>query len=441
MSITNLSASKMVPISTMCFYILFYMVAILWFVVFFNPLVLLIFNLISPSFAATLVHNEACCGKTVCKFYTWLALKWPFKWAKWWITPNLLQNYTTEEQMTYFWYVDGSENTLWKLSPEAWGRLVKNIGYYSFDCLAKGMKERDDLFAALLDLTVSEQRVRALIRGYMEAGTLPKTQAEILIKKACVESEQYASGVIGRLLCDYIGRCGISRELMASVTTNDKTSEALKSAVTDSEDAYLQKLTTKRLFNMDTIEKIDEWAEFCASKKKISVAAQKEMSALQYQMFHRNGHRLDARAIMHMLWYKDKDFAEMIFVNEPQFGILNDKIDFILDKHDYLRPTLQEIIKEVEKDLHRRIYDRQELTEEKLNQMFDCPNANDLALEYISHYPLPKALHKRLLEPKNEGALQFYISQCWLLSAYQLDTEVAEECKKRGYRLDPPEDA
>ncbi|MBR6355224.1 MAG: hypothetical protein IKR92_00070 [Alphaproteobacteria bacterium] len=409
--------------------------------VLFNPLVLLVINLVAPAFAAAMVHTKDYCGKTVCKLYTRLALKWPFKWAKWWITPDLLQNYTIDEQITYFRLVNSSEEALWKLSPEAWARLVKNNGYFPFECLAKGMKERNDLFSALLDLTVSEQKVRALIRGYMEAGTLPKTQAEILIEKACAESEKYASGVVGRILCEYIERCGISREMMENVTTCDKASEALKQAVVDSEDVYLQKLTTKRLFNMDTIEKIDEWAEFCASKKKISVAAQKEMSALQYQMFHRNGHRLDARAIMHMLWYKDKDFAEMIFVNEPQFGILNDKIDFILDKHDYLRPTLQEIIKEVEKDLHRRIYDRQELTEEKLDKMFDCPDSNDLALEYISHYPLPKALHKRLLEPKNEGALQFYISQCWLLSAYQLDTEVAEECKKRGYRLDPPEDA
>lgn len=441
MSSKNLCAPKMVPVSTMCFYILFYMVAIIWFAVFLNPLTLLILNLVAPTLAATLVHNEAYCGNTVRNFYTRLALKWPFKWAKWWITPDLLQNYTTEQQMTYFRYVNGSENTLWKLSPKAWVKLVKNNGYFSFECLRDGILKRNDLFSALLDLTVSEQKVRALIREYMGCGTLPKTQTEILIEKACTESEQYATGAVGRLLCEYIERCGISRELMANITTNDKTSETLKQAVIDSEDAYLQKLTTKRLFYLDTVEKINEWAEFCAPDKKIHVVAQQEMSALQYQMFHRNGHYLDAGAIMHLLWERGKDFAEMIFCNEPKFGILNDKIDFILDKHDYLRPTLQEVIKEVEDGLHKRIYDRQELTEEKLDKMFDCPDSNDLALEYISHYPLPKTLHKRLLEPKNEGALQFYVSQGWLLNAYQLDTEVAEECKTRGYRLDPPEDA
>ena len=72
--------------------------------------------------------------------------------------------------------------------------------------------------------------------------------------------------------------------------------------------------------------------------------------------------------------------------------------------------------------------------------MFDCPDAAQMALDYVTYYPLPKAFHKRMLEPENDGVLQFYISQGWGLDTYQLDEAVAEECKRRGYRLDPPED-
>ena len=109
------------------------------------------------------------------------------------------------------------------------------------------------------------------------------------------------------------------------------------------------------------------------------------------------------------------------------------------------KPELKNIFNDanialIEKDLEQRIRNREELNIEELNQMFDCPNSNDLAVDYVSRYPLPKELHKRMLEPKNAGSLQFYISQGWLLSAYQLDDEVAEECKKLGYRLDPPEE-
>ena len=433
MSTNNLFAPKLVPVSTMCFYIVFYMGAILLFAMLFNPLTLFIFNLFAPAFAAALVHKEDYCGKTICKFYTWLALKWPFRWAKWWITPDLLKNYTIEEQITYFQKVNNSKSTFWKLKPEAWVKLVKNNGYYPFSYLAEGIQKRDDLFTALLDLTISEQKVRSLIREYMETGTLLKSQMNILIEKACTESETQDSGIVGRLLCDYIERCGISKELMTNITTNDKTSESLKKAVVDSVDAYLQKLTTKRLFDMDTFEKLEEWVEFCAPDKKICVAAQKEMSYLQYQIFNQKGHHLDAAAIMHLLWNRGKNFAEMIFSNEPKFGILNNEIQFILDKHNYLRPALQEIIEYVEKDLRHRICDYgEELTEEQLNQMFDCPNANNLALEYISLHSLPSVLHKRMLELDSaEEIIKSYVMH----KDYQLDEAVRVECEKRGWDI------
>ena len=431
----------MVPVSTMCLYIVFYTGAIFWFVVLFNPLTLFVINLLAPAFAAALVHNEIYCGKTICRFYTYLALKWPFKWAKWWVTPNLLKNYTVQEQKIYFNEVRQDEEVLWSLSPEAWAVLMRNIYVYPFKKLANGLKERNDLFTALLDLTCQEGKERQLLKEYMKDGTLPKSQLAILVGKVCAESKNIQSGsVIRRILLDYVERCGISKEQISKITGDENISQVVKDAVAESNEAYLQKVVTKRLYNLSSIEQVDEWVKFCAKDKHICVLAQQEMSLNQYAIFHKQGHHLDAGAISYLLWYGGPEMAKQIFLNEPKFGVLDSKIEFILDKHEYLRPTLQKVIEETEADLRERIWGGYELDIEELNQMFDCPNSNDLAVEYFSRYPLPKEFHKRMLEPKNAGSLQFYISQGWLLSAYQLDDEVAEECKKLGYRLDPPEE-
>ena len=441
MATSKLFAPQMVPVSTMCFYILFYVAAIFWFAVFFNPLVLFVFNLLAPAFAATLVHNEIYCGKTICRFYTYLALKWPFKWAKWWVTPDLLKNYTVQEQKIYFNEVRQDEEVLWSLSPEAWAVLMRNIYVYPFKKLANGLKERNDLFTALLDLTCQEGKERQLLKEYMKDGTLPKSQLAILVGKVCAESKNSQSGsVIRRILLEYVERCGISKEQMSKITGDENISQVVKDAVAESNEAYLQKVVTKRLYNLSSIEQVDEWVKFCAKDKHICVLAQQEMSLNQYAIFHKQGHHLDADAISYLLWYGGPEMAKQIFLNEPKFGVLDSKIEFILDKHEYLRPTLQKVIEETEADLRERIWGGYELDIEELNQMFDCPNSNDLAVEYFSRYSLPKEFHKRMLEPKNAGSLQFYISQGWLLSDYQLDDEVAEECKKLGYRLDPPEE-
>ncbi len=467
----------MVPTSTVCFYIVYYTGAIFWFAVLINPLTLLILNLIAPAFAASLVHDEVYCGKTICKFYTYLALKWPFKWAKWWVTPDLLKNYTVREQEIYFNEVRQDEEVLWSLSPEAWAVLMRDIYVYPFKKLANGLKERNDLFKALLDLTSLEGKERQLLKEYMSCDILPKAQLTILIEKACEESHPQGLGIIGRILlkyikrcgtlskaqltllikklcseeqqhcfdtvghilCDYVERCGISKDLMSKISDSEKISQVVKDAVAESNEAYLQKVVTKRLYNLSSIEEVDEWVKFCAKDKKICAFAQQEMSLNQYAIFHKQGHHLDAGAISYLLWYGGPEMAKQIFLNEPKFGILDSKIEFVLDKHEYLRPTLQKVIEETEADLRERIWGGYELDIEELNQMFDCPNSNDLAVEYFSRYSLPKEFHKRMLEPKNEGCLQFYISQGWLLSAYQLDDEVAEECKRLGYHLDPPE--
>jgi hypothetical protein len=59
------------------------------------------------------------------------------------------------------------------------------------------------------------------------------------------------------------------------------------------------------------------WRNFCKSKKYISIAAQKEMSYEQYQIYVETGHRLDAPALQHLcLTIGDADFLREVVGNE-----------------------------------------------------------------------------------------------------------------------------
>ena len=336
----------MVPVSTVCSYIVYYTGAIFWFLVLFNPLSIFLINLFKPSLSAKMAHSKTYCGDTICGFYTYLALKWPFKWAKWWIPLDKLHEYTVREQEIYFNEIDRRKEVLWALSPEAWASLMKNIYVYPFKMLAEGLREHNDLFAALINLTSEEGKERELLKQYMHYGALPKPQMEILVDKVREESSQGKHEVLFRILCDYIVRCGFSREMTERIINDDAVSQLLKDKVADSITAHNQRVQTRNLSDLATLEQVELWQKFCQTNQKIHPIAQQEMSLNQYAMFHKYGHELDAGAISYLLWHGDEKMAEHIFRNEPKFGILNKNIEFVLDKHEYLRPLLQKVMAE-----------------------------------------------------------------------------------------------
>ena len=434
MDSTKMFAPKMVPVSTVCFYLMFYFVTSIWFLLVFNPVSMFVINLCAPALAATLAHSKNYCGNTTCQFYTWLALKFPFKWAKWWIPLDKLHEYTVEEQKIYFNEVHRSKEVLWALSPEAWASLMKNIYVYPFKVLADGMRERNDLFAALLNLTAKEGRERELIKQYMHYGALPKPQMEILVKKVCEESANGKDSILLTVLCDYIKRCGLSKEMLEKIMRDEAVSPQLKSVV-DAWLAHKQRIQTRSLRDLSTIEQIVAWTEFCRNNRNIHPEAQQEMSLNQYAIFHKNGHSLDAGAIAYLLWYGDEKMAEQIFRNEPNFGILSKNIEFTLGKHDYLKPLLQKVTEETREDLRKRINNREELSTEQLNKLFDCPSSADLVIEYISYQELPKELHKRMIErPKDaKKIIGFYDKQ-----GHIIEHDVWLEALKCGYLQSKP---
>ena len=419
----------------MCSYIVYYTGAIFWFLVFFNPLSLFLINLFKPSLAARMAHSEIYCGGTICKFYTYLALKWPFKWAKWWIPLDKLCNYTIREQEIFFNEVQRSKEAMWAMSPQAWAWLMRKIYAYPFKVLADGLRDRNDFFEALLQVTSEEGRERELIKQYMHYGALPKPQMEILVKKVCEESAADQHAALFNILCDYIKRCGFNREMSEKILSNETVSPRLKEAITDCLKAHNQRVRAKNLHDLRTVEQIDAWTEFCHNNRNIHPEAQQEMSLNQYAIFHKYGHSLDAAAISYLLWNGDERMAEQIFRNEPKFGILNKNIEFVLGKHDYLHPLLQKVTEETREDLRKRINKHQKLNTEQLNKLFDCPSSADLVIEYLGYQELPKELHKRMIERPEDAAK---IIGCYDRQGYVIDTDVWVEALKCGYLQGKP---
>ena len=418
------------------------LVGLIGFVLLLNPLMMLVFHQFVPKFAAKLAHNRFFCGERICRFYTMLALKWPFKWSKWWITVEDLDKLTDEQQKSYYRNVLWSDEVRDALRPKVWAEMLQGnvITLSNRDDFLPALKTRDELFAALLDVAYDTQKEIPLLHSYLRYGTLPKSQMQMLVDRACSKDKNFEFDELMNELCFYIDRCGIRKDLLRKIAKSETLSQSFKDTIVLHDEMYQQKTLTSRLYRLSSVEQIDEWSAFCASTKKIYVPAQVEMSINQYGIFLKHGHHLDPEAIAHLLWYRDGALAGQIFRNEPKFGILNDQIKLALKKHDYLQRILDNAIEETRANLEKRIFDREELSVEDLEKVFECPDAAQMVLEYISYYPLPQTLHKRMLEPDYDGVLQFYISQGWLLKAYQLDEEVAAECKKRGYRLDPPEE-
>lgn len=406
-----------------------------------NPITLFVLNIFKPRWANDFAHSDELYSERCQKFFARQARKWPWHWAKYWYTFEDLKELSVERQVDYYYDVNRSAKTLAAMSTEAAFRVIDDGLGNNFEDFKKNINEiklSPELFRAFIQKSFKEDDMSTL-SDYLKCGTLPKDLVESLADEAGNSTSGiYSNTWLALVFYDYVERCGLSNDLLKKLLERPNSAH-FKKEVERRQGIYEQRVFTK---SQRGTKQTDAWLAFCKKTKEICPQAQMEMGVDQYHVFHKTGHTLDAEAILHILsHYSDRTMAQLIFEYEPNFGIASDEVKELIDR----KPELKNIFNDanialIEKDLEQRIRNREELNIEELNQMFDCPNSNDLAVDYVSRYPLPKELHKRMLEPKNAGSLQFYISQGWLLSAYQLDDEVAEECKKLGYRLDPPEE-
>ena len=388
--------------STKLFYLVLNIVDLAIFIVVANPLSMLIINLISPRYAAEITSEPKLFGDNCRGFYTRLALKWPFKWAKWWIPTERLKEYTIEQQKIYFKEVSHRPEVLWALSPEAWADLMESGSYiYTLNYMGEYLQKRDDLFAALLDLACKNQKSEGLIKQYMNCGTLPKTQMAILVEKVCSDP----AGVLSRMLREYVYRCGISNEMLESIRQKE-TMPVLSKVIAKNNISYNQRCAVKRLYNLKNDKERYEWIDLISGK--LCTDAQREMSFKQYRIFHDKGFCLSPKAIAHMLWRGDLNLARMIFRYEPQFGVQSDLIKFVLDKRDDLESILQEVISDTSHAIGGYIKSGKELTDWELGKLFDCPECERMASEYAKKLCIPEKWRGKFIAlPNGEELLRY----------------------------------
>ena len=422
---------------------LFLLVGFLWKVqllLIFNPLTLFVLNIFKPRWARTMAHSDALYDKNSQRFFDLQAKKWPWHWAKWWYTSEELKHLSEERQIEYYKNVNHSTQTLTAMSASAAAKVLDDDFTFFKEC-GTSIKMSSELFRVFIEKSLQLQDW-SVFEDYLKGGTLPKELVVVLANAAChwsVVCCGWRNDFITGIFLDYVERCGLSNEMRQNIG-HDK--EMWCNADFEKELAKRLNIYEQRVFTKSQrgSKSPHAWLHFCGTTKEICKQAQMEMGLDQYYVFHETGHILDAEAILHILKHNsDRTMAELIFEYEPNFGIANDDIKELIEK----KPELKNIFNDanialIEKDLEQRICNREELTEEQINKMFDCPNAGQLVIDYIGFYPLPQKFHKRMLELETaDGVLGYYLMQSWFSEDYKLDPEVYEECKKRGLRIEP----
>ena len=423
---------SMLPMSTIMMMLIVIAVGICLLVLFINPLSMLFFHTFNPRFAASLAHNNFFCSKRLCAFYTKLALFWPYRWSRWWMTADHLDKLSDDRQKDYYINVNRSEEILWKLRPHVWAEVVSDKYIFITDEVFAELKSRDDLFVALLDFISSTQKSNRRLHNYLQEGTLPKTQMALLVESVCIEGSHHSLGVLADELSEYVRRCGLSKEQFLKILNDKAVSQDVKDLIEHSLTCYTQRIFTRNLWDLKTYDDVEKWILFCSGTEDICAEAEQEMSVTQYDFFNGSGHHLDAAAIAHLLWHGNQEMAERIFRNEPKFGILNDKIDFILDKHDYLRPLLEKVISQVEEELRLKLDEGESLLTEEVSKLFDCPSAPALVKDYLTKWNLPEELQIRMFELKNAKEIfDLYID----LNKPENDYGLTAEAKAKAIEL------
>ena len=88
---------------------------------------------------------------------------------------------------------------------------------------------------------------------------------------------------------------------------------------------------------------LEDFKLFCEEEQEISYYAQVWLDDEKYQIFHQTGHTLTDRAIQVLLSTHGEDFAELIFRNEPEFGVANEVTKAIVNNSPNLRLKLAKI--------------------------------------------------------------------------------------------------
>jgi hypothetical protein len=303
---------------------------------------------VKPKLASSLAHNKLFCGDDMLKFYTKLAVKWPFKWSKWWLAPENVKALDAPRQVEYFLKVNRSQEVLDMISERSHVILVDDHRD-KMKKIIKNMRLPNNLFAEVLISPLAEE-----LPAYIKRiGTLPKEQQQILMKQSISDSCYAISTPATTMFLAYIERCGLSKDI-AEQFNHDSAGAGFKHCAMRALRCYEQRMMVRKYHDLDTEEAKSEWANYLKKEGKLYVNPSMEMSVEQYQIFHKLGLTLKADAILR--FFKQADSSGMkyeILQLEPRHGIANDEIWETVCKDRYLRKMYNDILTPEEREQNR----------------------------------------------------------------------------------------
>ena len=293
------------------------------FIVFGNPLTMVVFNFFSPRRTKQFVGNKTYFGKGIYGFYNWLFLLFPFRWAKWWIDANdatCLQALSIRRQVIYFNKVSLFAKTFNSLSAKAKIEILEHIS-------------KSALFKLLPDIRFSDKELEYLrdserydvLEEYIRYGALSATNIRTLIETSGDSACDFKRT---EFLEKYAIRYKLSDDVMDYIFHN-YTSEHYK-RLERANLCYEQIRKVHYFVGLMNKQEEKEWAKFCA-ENMLEPEAQAEMTLAQYRIFAQAGCHLAPKAILALLHKPNEKYWGEIFNHEPDNGLLSGEIkDYVI---------------------------------------------------------------------------------------------------------------
>lgn len=313
------------PVSTRIWNFLVDVINFFVFLVFGNPLSMFVLNLISPCLTHLWAKDKTYFGPNIYAFYANLALKMPFRWAKWWIERNdaaYLQAFSAQKQTAYFNKVSPTAETFNALSSEANIALIQQLS-------------KEQLYALMPQIRFSQNVLTYLrqsghfdiLHEYIRHGALSIAALRDFVEFVTIDSPYYEQKI--RFLEAYAMRYKLTETDMNALHNRCMVYdlERLQRANL----CYEQCRKVRCFCGLVNEQEEKAWAEYCR-ENTLEPEAQAEMNLKQYKIFADLGKHLAPKAIITLLKKPDEKYWQQIFASEPNNGLICDEIsDLVLD--------------------------------------------------------------------------------------------------------------
>ena len=267
-----------------------------------------VLNLLSPRLTHLWAKNKTYFGSRIYAFYTSLARKMPFRWAKWWMDPKDatgLYEFSTKQQVAFFNKVSPTAETFNALSSKAVIMLIKQLPREQLFELLPKVRFSGDVLTYLR--TASRYDI---LEEYIRHGALCMAALNDFIESV---TKQYSKAKI-HFLEKYAIRYGLTSAEM----------DKLQHCCTTVDIKILQRANLCHeqcrkvhcFCGLVNEQEEKRWAEFCTNTE-LEPEAQAEMNLKQYKIFAGLGKHLAHDAVMALLKKPNEEYWQQIFANEP----------------------------------------------------------------------------------------------------------------------------